>query len=145
MKPFLLVMACAFLPMQTVYYMDCCCGDFCTHKNACTGCEEDQTKPCDVHPNHQPDGDCCPSKSPPSRPQHEPHKKACSHVSPSSEVTVHTADVTPPEQASLELPMIEALSVVQGGKPAEATLLAEQVPRPAGDVPLHLLLSVLQV
>ena len=144
MKPFVLVMACLFLPMQTVYYLDCCCGDFCTHKNACTGCEEDQNKPCDVHPNHQPDGDCCPSKSEVPKPQHEPHKKACTHVSPSSEVTLHSIHVTPPESASLELVIDAVLAVVPDG-PAAATYLAEKVPRPASDVPLHLLLSVLQV
>lgn len=144
MKPFLLVMACVFLPMQTVYYMDCCCGDFCTHKNACTGCEEDQTKPCEMHPNHQPGGDCCNSGAKPVAPMQEHHKRACSHVSPSSEVSVQPVDGVPIALAAdcfwVIMPIIPEPEMVEA-----ADYLIEKVPRPAIDVSRHLLLSVLQV
>lgn len=144
MKAFVLLMACSFLPMQTVYYLDCCCGDFCTHKNACTGCEEDQTKPCEVHPNHQPGGDCCPVQSEPVKPQHAPHKKACAHLSPTTEVTAHSIDAAPPELTPVEWVFDELLSQAPA-EDALAALADETVPRPIGDLPLHLILSVLQV
>ena len=144
MKVFVLLMACSFLPMQTVYYMDCCCGDFCTHQNACTGCEEDQTKPCEVQPSHQPDGDCCPMKSEPVKQQHAPHKKSCAHMSPSSEITAHSIDVAPSELTPLEF-VIDALVLQSPVEEFTEHRLDEAVPRPIGDLPLHLAFSVLQV
>jgi hypothetical protein len=145
MKSLVLVLACVTMSMQTVYYVDCCCGDFCTHKNACTGCEEDQSKPCEVHPNHQAGGDCCnQDHSEPAKPEHAPHKKACAHMSPSSEITVQTTDAAPldlvPLEFVMDLPVIQPLHEV-----GIAAFLIEKVPRPLSDVPRHLLLSVLQV
>lgn len=141
MKSLVFLMACSFLPIQTVYYMDCCCGDFCTHKNACTGCEEDQSYPCEVHPNQQTDGDCCPVKSEPAQ---NPHKKACAHLSPSSEVTAQSTDVTPPEVVPAEF-VFDVLFVEVSSEIRKETFLNEAVPRPIGDVPLYLAISVLQV
>lgn len=144
MKSLVLLLACMYLPMQTVYYLDCCCGDFCTHKNACSGCDEDQTKPCEVHPNPMPEGDCCKDQDKPVRPQHAPPKKACSHVSPSTEVTVQAVDQAPPPmvwgEVVFDLPPIQPFS-----EAGVAAFLTDKVPRPAGNVPLHLILSVLQV
>ncbi len=143
MKPLVLVLACLILPAQTLYYMDCCCGDFCTHKNACTGCEEDQSKPCEVHPNHQAGGDCCPTPAPAPRQEHH-HKKACAHVSPSSEVNVQAADLGIPTPVGAELLAVVPL-VQEPELLGVRDYLVEQVPRPEGDLPLHLFLSVLQV
>lgn len=144
MKAFVLLVACSFLSIQAVYYMDCCCGDFCTHKNACTGCEEDQAKPCEVHPTDQPDGDCCPVKSEPVQQQHAPHKKACAHMSPSTEITAHSTDVAPPELTPLEF-VFDALVIQSPAEEFTEARLDEAVPRPTGDLPLHLAFSVLQV
>lgn len=146
MKPLVLALGCLFLPLQTVYYMDCCCGDFCTHKNACSGCEEDQKKPCDVHPDHQPNGNCCLDHAKPSFPKKEEHhKKACSHLSPSSEVTAHSALTIPQAPPSLELARDFSVTVPGTLEAGVQAFLCEAVPRPRTDVPRHLLLSVLQV
>jgi hypothetical protein len=143
MKAWSLVLTVLFLPMQTVYHMDCCCGDFCTHKNECTGCSEGHTQACEAHPNHM-EGDCCKEKSKPVRPDPTSHKKTCSHVSPSSEVNVQATDDAPVPPAMLDL--VFAIPFVQAAPSAGvAPFQIEKVPRPPSDVPRHLLLSVLQV
>jgi hypothetical protein len=144
MKLLILALSGLFLPMQMVYYMDCCCGDFCTHKNACTGCEEDQSKACDVHSNQQPSGDCCKDQARTMPTKSEHHKKACAHMSPSSEVTAHAAPALPEAPAIPEL----LIDLPLNQSPPETGVAAfriESVPRPAGHIALHLLLSVLQV
>ncbi len=143
MKVLVFVLAGLFLPLQTVSYMDCCCGDFCTHKNACTGCEEDQSKPCEVDLNYQTGGDCCPDQGQTKAPHQEHHRKACSHVSPSSEVDVHATQVhyVPPiDDLLVVLPPVPDVDLI-----GAVDYLIEKVPRAASDVPRHLLLSVLQV
>lgn len=144
MKSFVFLLAFAFLPMQTVYFVDCCCGDFCTHKNACTGCQEDSSKPCDMHPSRQFSGDCCKGKAKSAPTKHQHHKKACAHVTPSSEVTVQCAVVPSPELISFDWALDDVTF-----SPREETdrpaFLSEVVPRSSSRVPLHLLISVLLV
>ena len=144
MKPLALVLGFLMLPVQTFYYMDCCCGDFCTHKNACTGCEGDQNKPCEVHPGHQPGGDCCPDQDHSAGTSKHERKKACSHVSPSSEVTVEVAEAAPP------IPAVDLVLLLLPAIPEPEPLGARdswlnQVFRPRSKIPRHLLLSVLLI
>lgn len=143
MRPLILALACTFLPLQTLYYVDCCCGDFCTHKNACSGCGWDQSKPCEMAPNHLPGGDCCPDQDHSAGPSDHQHKKACAHVSPSSEVTVETVAAAPPVCADLLLLVLPTITQPEPIR-ARDTLL-EQVSRTRSDVPRHLLLSVLLI
>ena len=143
MRPFILALACTFLPLQTLYYVNCCCGDFCTHKNACSGCSGDEGKPCEVDPSHLPNGDCCPDQDHSSGKSNHEHKKACSHVSPSSEVTVEPAAAAPPVCAEF---VLLVLPTVVRAEPIRARdSLLEQVSRTRSDVPRHLLLSVLLI
>ncbi len=143
MKLAVVLLVSLFLPLQTFYYMNCCCGDLCTHKNACTGCEGDQSKPCEMHPGHQPGGDCCPDQDHSAGTSKHEHEKACSHLSPSSEVTVQAADPAPPIPTDF---VLLALPTILEPEPTRARgLLLEQFARTRSDVPRYLLLSVLLI
>jgi hypothetical protein len=139
-----LVLACLFLPLQTVYYLDCCCGELCTHKNECNGCQDETSASSEAHPGHLPDRDCCKGKPQPASKHSHSHKKLCAHLSPSTEITIPSSGtwVHPPVGAELLLPAAELLRSLPG---LGRGFLTEHVPRPASDIPRHLLLSVLQV
>lgn len=143
MRLLILALACMFLPLQTLYFVNCCCGDFCTHKNACSGCGGDQSKPCEMSPDHLAGGNCCPDQDHSAGASDQGHKKACSHLSPSSEVTVQAAAAAPPVCTDLVLLVLPRIPRPEPIRARDSLL--EQISRTRSDVPRHLLLSVLLI
>jgi hypothetical protein len=139
-----------FSNAQLVAFVDCCCGSFCTHKNACGGC--DTEKECRNH-GHSATArmgvkrSCCRSDAAlePQRAKEEGKKRVCAHLEPSQEVATQS-----PEAISSS-PSWETVAVVDPGLGPSAGIssprgdLAQVVPRSPPDVPLHLFLSVLTI
>ena len=143
MKLLAVVVSCLFLPLQSFYYVDCCCGDFCTHKNACTGCVGGEGKDCDSSSAGPAGMDSCPVKTAGTGASEHRHQKACSHLSPTSEVTLEGLTVAPPIPADL---VFLAVPAVQDPEPVRARdIRVRQFFRTRSDIPLHLLLSVLLI
>jgi len=134
-KALLLALALTFAASQAVTWADCCCGTFCQHKNACTGCG-----PEDACPGGQKKSSCCDEDESQS-------KETCSHVEPSSEIDTAAVDVRIPPQPTLDLAPHLILSAPPP-RPAPPMVAMDTGPPRAGPsdaLPLHLYLSVLLI
>jgi hypothetical protein len=134
----LILLAVAFASAQAFSWADCCCGSFCQHKNACTGCGPQDNCPGGESP-HESKSSCCDQDE--SAPQ-----KTCSHFEPSSEIDRGSADAVPMPPAVLlaPAPVVFTLPI-----PSEQTLPSIDTgpPRagPGDSLPLHLFLSILRI
>jgi hypothetical protein len=86
-------LALLFVASQSVSWADCCCGSFCRHKNACTGC---------------PPGEACPGGEQKTRTssccgeEESAPETTCSHFEPSSEIDTVSADAVGAAPAIVE-------------------------------------------
>ncbi|HXX92181.1 MAG TPA: hypothetical protein VEN81_01020 [Planctomycetota bacterium] len=92
MKTTVLVLAFAFGALQTVGFVDCCCGTTCEHQNECQGCEKENRSVRPAAPDLATHA-CCPEETCPGSGQPRPETGRCAHFEPSSEVTAQVPPV----------------------------------------------------
>lgn len=97
-KLLVLGLSLTFAASQAVAWADCCCGPFCAHKNACTGCG-----PEDGCPGGPERASCCED-------QENGPDTACSHQEPSSEID-GTSSPAPDVAPDLAAPILPALAL----------------------------------
>lgn len=124
-----------FIAAQAVSLADCCCGSFCQHKNACTGCQPGE--PCPGGEQKSEKASCCDEKE-------AAPKKTCSHLEPSAEIDTVSADVLH------DLPVLTVAFTSLDCAPvnaAEDQAVCKDTgpPRSGPPLPLHLLFSVLRI
>ncbi|HEX7899948.1 MAG TPA: hypothetical protein VF950_19430 [Planctomycetota bacterium] len=94
MNALLLGLSLVFAGSQVVAWADCCCGSFCRHKNACTGCGPEDACPGGSEKRAR-KSSCCDEDA--SQP-----RKTCTHVEPSSEIDHVSADAHAAPPAPLD-------------------------------------------
>ena len=97
-----LALSMVFLTSQALSWADCCCGTFCQHKNACTGCGPEDA--CPGGDGRARTASCCDEEESSS-------EKTCSHLEPSSEIDTCAADGVPAPAAAVELAVPPDLSM----------------------------------
>jgi hypothetical protein len=124
-----------FIAAQAVSLVDCCCGSFCQHKNACTGCPPGEACPGGERKSDK--SSCCGQEE--SAP-----KKTCSHLEPSYEIDTVSSDVVHDlpvvTLAFVPLDFLPILCCEDLAVPADTG-----PPRAAPSRPLHLTCSVLRI
>ena len=150
MRSSVFALALAFGGLQMVAFVDCCCGSFCTHKNSCTGCQDeknshshDQEKASDKGVKRS----CCTTEhhSSESKENKEQNKRRCSHLEPSQDVSNQAPELLPSADFS-EAVVLLALDPAPIPETSPLTVfLPEAVPESPPGLPRHLLFSVLQI
>ena len=138
MKPLLLGLALIFVSGQVVSWADCCCGSFCQHKNACTGCGPEDTCPGGGEQKAGSKTSCCDEDE--SQP-----KKTCSHLEPSSEIDTVDSSTTIPTISEWVITLDLDLLPAQLDRDTFQLNCGPPRASPQGVLPLHLLLSVLLI
>ena len=110
-KAFVLGLSLWFLTGQSVAWADCCCGSFCRHKNACTGCGPEDA--CPGGEGRAKKSSCCDEEESRS-------DQTCSHLEPSSEIDTCSADNVPAQVAEQVVHLDLSLPTAPPAPPVQA-------------------------
>ncbi len=121
---------------QAVSWADCCCGSFCQHKNACTGCGPEDACPGGA-PKPETRASCCDEAA-------SPPQRTCSHQEPSSEIDSAPTDGPAAPRVPLEPLFLVDVPAVPDRTPAPPDTGPPRA-GPQDALPRHLFLSVLRI